>query len=36
MKKNFKKSAILILTMMLAFSMLIGTSSVFAGGAMII
>lgn len=32
MKKNFKKSAILILTMMLAFSMLIGTSSVFAGG----
>lgn len=32
MKKNFKKSAILILTMMLTFSMLIGTSSVFAGG----
>lgn len=32
MKKNFKKSAILILTMMLIFSMLIGTSSVFAGG----
>lgn len=32
MKKNLRKSTVLILTMMVAFSMLLGTSSVFAEG----
>lgn len=32
MKKNLRKSSVLILTMMIAFSMLLGTSSVFAEG----
>ncbi len=32
MKKNLKKSSLLILTMIIAFSMLLGTSSVFAEG----
>lgn len=32
MKKNLRKSSVLILTMIIAFSMLLGTSSVFAEG----